>query len=438
MKTEGRYETLHTTLQKQTRIDTLSLDPNHYTETLLSAAQNAGMYDDQTVMAVQSDLFSLLSERLMKMTDGESCSVPAETAQAVFVSVLYTLDQALLAIPSPDDAAMRLAQTSASVLYEDGLHRIKRRLAASELLYRKHLSLFRNLPDSVMKTTAIDGIAVFFRAYHPQGFADAVPITADYPLYLEHSEIVTLPGVNFLGRYLQGLIAEAKFLSKFRTETLEAVLSADDPLYRETPANLYAPMLATTLAMGLLRRPFSAWKYGLQREDMSALVHLHSVGLLNEPHLRTAAETVIDLLMLDDSTADYVRRSVPKLCDSIDISLKNGLPQRIFPCTDASCRQAFPSKPQLFYQGGRMDAEAFRCLDFDLRACSTPDEKTKLILSRIQGLEDLGDLLISDTGVLDMADKQHLTASLPIEARQILSELYGDELTENNNGDGDL
>lgn len=438
MKTEGRYENLHTTLQKHTQIDALTLDPNHYTETLLAAAQNAGIYDDQTVMAIQSDLFSLLSERLMKLTNGESCSVPAETAQAVLVSALYTLDQALLALPSPDEAAMRLAQTSASVLYEDGLRRIKRRLAASELLYRKHLSLFRNLPDSVMKTTAIDGIAGFFRAYHPQGFADAVPITADYPLYLEHDEIVTLPGVNFLGRYLQGLIAEAKFLSKFRAETLEAVLSADDPLYHETPANLYAPMFATTLAMGLLHRPFSAWKYGLQREDISAIVRMYDEGFLHVSELKQAAETVIDLLMLDDSTADYVRRSVPKLWDSMDVCLPKQLPTRVFPCTDSSCRHSFQTESTISYRGGRMDAEAFRCLDFDLRACNSPAEKTKLILSRIQGLEDIGDLLVSDSGALDTADKQLLTASLPIEARHILSEMYGEDLIENNNGDGDL
>ena len=85
-----------------------------------------------------------------------------------------------------------------------------------------------------------------------------------------------------------------------------------------------------------------------------------------------------------------------------------------------------------------MDAEAFRCLDFDLRACNSPAEKTKLILSRIQGLEDLGDLLVSDSGAMDTADKQHLTASLPAEARQILSEMYGYDFIENNNGDGDL
>lgn len=438
MKTEGRYKVMQKTLQKHSCIDVRTLDPNRYTETLLSSAREAGICDDETVMAIQSDLFSLLSERLIKLTNGESCSVPAETAQAVLSSVLYTLDQALLAIPSPDDAAVNLTQTPAATLYEEGLRRIKRKLQASELQYRRHLSMFRSLPDSVMKDTAVHGIAGFFRAYHAETYADVVPITADYPLYLDDHEIRQLRGVTFLGRYLQGLITETRFLAKFRGDTLHAVLSAADPLYRENPSNLFAPIFATVIGMALLRRPFSAWKFGLQRDDISAIVQMYHDGSLHASHLKQAAEVVIDLLMLDDGTADYVRRSLPKLCDSMDVCLRNQLPTRVFPCTDISYRQSTRAESTITYHGGRMDADSFRCLDFDLRTCEAPAEKTALILSRVCGLEDICDLLTSDTGALDPAEKQHLWASLPSEARQVLKQMHGDDLIDHNDGDGYL
>ena len=70
------------TLTKYSRIDALTLDPNRYTESLLSEARDAGIYDDETVMQIQGNLFCLLTERLEALTNGESCSVPAETEQA--------------------------------------------------------------------------------------------------------------------------------------------------------------------------------------------------------------------------------------------------------------------------------------------------------------------------------------------------------------------
>ena len=414
-------------LQKISRIDALALDVDRYTETLLQAAYEAGVYDDETVTAIRGGLFELLSERLSKLTNGESCSVPAETAQAVLSGILYTVDLRLLAYADADDAAQLLADTAASALYEDGLHLIRRKLQASELLYRKHFSMFQSLPESVMKTTATLGIAGFFRAYRPNAFADDVPITADYPLYLDQNEIKGMRGVTFLSRYLQGMIAEARFLSKFRTQTLHAVLSAADPLYREAPTNLFAPMLATAVGMALLHRSFPAWKYGLQGDDITAMTHMYACGELTEERMRLAAEEVIDLLMLDLTTADYVRRAVLRLRDNAAEALARQLPMLVFPCTDAEYRRTFREEKQLSYRGGRMDAQSFRCLDFDLRSCSDSEEKTAMILARVRGLEDICDLLTSDTGALDETEKQHLWASLPNEAKEVLRTMCGEE-----------
>ena len=120
------------TLTKYSRIDALTLDPNRYTESLLSEARDAGIYDDETVMQIQGNLFCLLTQRLEALTNGESCSVPAETAQALLSSVLYTLDQSLITHLTPDDAAERLSDGNVSALYEEGVRIIKRRLRASE------------------------------------------------------------------------------------------------------------------------------------------------------------------------------------------------------------------------------------------------------------------------------------------------------------------
>ena len=142
MKTEGRSDRLSKTIQKHSRIPASALNPNRYTETLMTAAYEAGIYDDALIGAVQGNLFDLLSQRLEAMTGGESCSVSAETAQAVLSAMLYTIDLRLYDESTPDDAAQLLAVCTAVSLFDDGVQKIKRRLAASELLWRKHLPLY--------------------------------------------------------------------------------------------------------------------------------------------------------------------------------------------------------------------------------------------------------------------------------------------------------
>ena len=437
---------MESTLQKRCRIDALLLDPNRYTETLLSAAYDAGVYDADTVGGIQAALFDLLAARLEKMAGRDRCSVPAETAQALLSAVLYALDMRLLGESDPDCAASLLAGTSVFALYDEGIGRIRRRLRASELQYRKHLPLFHALPESVMKTTAIDGIAAFFRAYRPEGFSDAVPITADYPLYLGMQTLGGVRGVSFLAQYLQGLAIEASFLGKFRADTLDAVLTAADPLYRETPSNLFAPMLATALGMAMLNRPFSAWKHGLQGQDIGDILQHYDDGDLTAAVMGQAAEKVIDLLMLDAACAAYVRRAAEKLYESACEALGRRMPMTVFPCTEAVYRQAacrgggslfddlglrlsMRSADGVVYRGGRMQADRFRQLDFDLRSCETAEEKTEMILSRVQGLEDICDLLTADTGVLDAEAREQLLSALPSGVRLYLSEMVGEDLT---------
>ena len=447
MKTEGRSDQLKHTVQKFSRIPMSALDPNRYTETLMAAAYEAGVYDDAAVTAIRGELFDLLAVRLEKLTNGESCSVSAETAQAVLSAVLYTLDMRLLAEPDPDSAADLLAQTAAAALYDEGIHRIKRRLQAAGLQYHRHLSMFLGLPDSVMKTTAVHAIGGALRTYRPEGLSDAQPITADYPLYLDMNEIMGQRGVTFLCQYLQGLADEAHFLSKFRADTLHAVLSAGDPQYSHTPSNLFSPMLATAVGMVMRKHPFSAWKYGLQGEDIEALAQMYDSGAMTKDSVTQAAEIVIDLLMLEGTCAAYVRRAVQKLYDSIADVMHRGLPMLVFPCTDAAYRNAvrreasvsdfenFGLRLSLFgadgiaYRGGRMDAESFRQLDFDLRQCAAKEAQVEMILSRVRGLEDICDLLTADTGVLDGDARAYLLSVLPREVRLYLSEMVGEDLT---------
>ena len=297
---------------------------------------------------------------------------------------------------------------------------IRRRLRACELLYRKWKPQFEALPDTVLKTTAVSGVSGFFRVYNPERLAEETHITADYPLYIGDDTVRISRGVTFLALYLQGMTDEIAFLSRFRRETLETVLSAADPLYREAPMNLFAPVYATMIGMVLLHRPFSAWKTGLRTADLDALTALYRAGTITEAAIRDAAETVIDLLMLRGSCAAYLRAAAGKLCASVCFHMERQAVGHIFPDTERRREHT------VRYSGGRLSADAFRCLVYDLRECAAGAEKTALVLSRVSGMEDILDLLCADDGALDAGDRRAILGALPREALLWLRETLGE------------
>jgi len=402
------------------RIDLRMLDTEHYTESLLNAASACGLYDNDAVSAIQGSLFSLLAARLEHYTDGKSCSVPVEAAQAVLTSLLYVLDFRLLAAPDAEGAAHLLQDCAAEVLYEEGLVLIRRRLRACELLYRRWKPQLEALPDSVLKTTAISGVGGFFRVYNPELFSDETHITADYPLYLGDDAVRCARGVTFLSRYLQGMADEAAFLSRFRRETLEAVFAAADRQYHDVPMNLFVPMYATVIGMVLLQRPFSAWKWGLRTADLDALTAMYRAGAFTEAAVRGAAESVIDLLMLRGSCAAYLRAAAGKFCASASFHMERHLTAHIFPDTERR------EDRTVQYSGGRLSADAFRCLVYDLGECASAADKAALVLSRVSGMEDVLDLLSTDDGTLDTEDRRAVLGALPGEALLWLRETLGE------------
>ena len=381
------------TIARREIIPVSAINSARYTESLLCAAVEYGVMGEAETAAVQGGLFDLLAQRLDHLTDHKSCTVRTEIAQMQLANLLYVLDMRLSAEASPDGAAELLLSRDLSVLYEEGLRRIKRKQDAGMMQYRRLLSVFTALPESVFRRTAVDGIAAFLKTYQPEYWPGECVITADYPLYNPVSD--GLQGVSFVAAYLQGMSEEAAFLSRFKPETLTRILRADNRMYETDAANLFRPMFTSVIGMVLLGKPFSAWKYGLDAHDAEQLSQMTFDGdVLSGAFLR-----VKDYLMLPRGCAEYCRRALPKLLREITAAQAHGVISHIFPCSGRESVQDNAPVTNV-----RMSPDAFRCLVYDLRECTSCEERAQLILSRAKGIEDIYDILLADDGTMGEAD----------------------------------
>ncbi len=314
-----------TTVTRIARIDASMLDPAHYTESLLAAGAAAGILTADGTERIQAALLDLLADRLSHLTKHKSCTVRTEIAQLQLQNVMYVLDTYLLTVAYPDDAVKLISDTPLAEIYTKGQKCIRRRMLACEMQYKRMLSVFSALPQSVFRKTAVEGMEAFFRQYQPDTWPCEIHITADYPLYLPCD--TRLLGISFIAAYLQGMTEEAQLLSRIRLDICERILSADNRRYMLTADNLFRPVFATVIGMILLRKPFPLWKHGLSSDDLAVLGTLYPT----EEMMVSAVDTLSDLLMLGEHCTDYCRRAAVKLLSEYRSAQKHSVLRRVFP-----------------------------------------------------------------------------------------------------------
>ena len=190
-----------TDLTRQTFIDPLALRQRDYFATLLAEAQRCGLLSDRDLSRLQGESLALLTERADAWSRGQSTSLPAERAQHLLESVLYTVSLELKAGSSPEEAVERLRNESLAALYEAGQH--------------------FGLPEK--------------------------------------------DGVEFMEDYLRCLSHENRFLGCFAPETVHALLLGLDERYPQLILNLYGPVLAAALGCVLTRQSVAALRCDLPR-----------------------------------------------------------------------------------------------------------------------------------------------------------------------------
>ncbi len=161
------------------------------------------------------ELLRLVSQISDKYTEGESTSVPYETANALMSHALYCLGQ------SGEDNALALKEGLKDI-YKSGLEAVQEKTGQA---FREYQLLKENFDGyGLFNLESEIGITFrnFFSEYNPSFFSGDDPVEFLYPV-LGNPE--TLHGIDAVMTRLNCIKAEMGFLSSFEREKVIKILS---------------------------------------------------------------------------------------------------------------------------------------------------------------------------------------------------------------------
>lgn len=200
--------------------------------------------------------------------------------------------------------------------YKNGVAQIKGKSEYGKGLWESACAGLPCIENRAM-TDTLKSIGTFWKRYDYRFFAHAIPCDIDYQLALPVSESVV--GVDFINCYLERLLIENRFISKFQREKVASILTLYCPDHRREIINLFEPVAAGALGLAVIGEPFE----GL---------------MINSDHIDKLAEVFQDL---------DKKEILAKLIDAVDIvSIRDGMPEeqlRSYLCAyskELACRVA--------------------------------------------------------------------------------------------------
>lgn len=175
------------------------------------------------IQDVQARLLNMLSEEVLRYTGYESSSVPVETAQSLFESMLYCVTAYLNTLPDPY-AALRTRDLQQ--IFYNGLELAKQYVQESRALLKKAKQT-RVETDLIAYNHTIDSeIALLLKGYDPRFKAQnttALSTVANisYPLFKDD---LSVTGILYIRNYLTELIEENEFCAGYGKNYIRALL----------------------------------------------------------------------------------------------------------------------------------------------------------------------------------------------------------------------
>jgi hypothetical protein len=320
-----------------------------------------------------------LEKQINKFTQGESSSVPLETAGSLLRSILYTTDLAENGVTGYEKEPEELYREGRDVLNRQ----FKKALSLCYLVQSTMLAI-----DSPCYREAVEkGIPSFFRAYDMEFAAQETPGDFDYPasIFCEQT------GVVWMLHFLETLYWENVFCRRFPESFVEGTLKAHGIWGVAVPINVFEPIFAAALR-----------GYLIENEKPSSL-------------LVRAADNIRLVQALAPLSAEAVFQRVMDACNMLmnDMEIKSGsyrtllitqaeaLARRLAPAVKHGNADGVfapwesPPPPVLAMDGDPMNDADFRTLYAELSSCRYFSDKLLLMRRQVHSLQDITWLLES-------------------------------------------
>lgn len=264
----------------------------------------------------------LLGRQTKKYLSGDSTSIPAETAQELLRSLLFTLRLALSEAGRPD---RDLLTCGLEELLEQGRLILQQRSAEAKRLWERACLTAPQIPN-VYYSETLSGFGLFFRSMDLLYFAHRVPCHIDYPLCVPVSD--EEQGVCYAGQWLRRLLTENWLLSRFPQEAAIRLLTEEVPDYWNFPINLCEQSAVNAVGLALLGRPAGSLELsdGDCRKLSALLCGCGDPGAeLDNAALRAAGE-----LRAPKEAEDYLRAVMDRARPRLLSALQAGNIRRFF------------------------------------------------------------------------------------------------------------
>lgn len=380
-------------LEKLSALRRENINISQYTISLLNEAVACSLLSGTKLEEIQLQIMQVLQERMTRYTAGESSSVSAETAQSLLSGVLYCVDTALLERPSPEAALAFVIDTSLSEIYESGLALVKQTVKQTKEQLQDLQKNSLSIELEAYQSTVNYALSDFFAAYDPEFFPHEAAGLIDYPLLFDDSGRTT---VFYIRDYIGELQTETSFCRCFTEQAITELLSS----YGSTYCTDYRVLLINISEVVINNCVFSVLAghhpgaLFVTQGECTALTRKwrsYNEGQL-ELLLRTAAEQIIRQLNIgDEALITLLRRYPPVLAPRVFSAVQTNTLNRL-----AIVRYEAEKPIVQFQEGEKLTDKALRGAAKRILACTSGEDKVKLIHTEIHSFEDLLDILSSE------------------------------------------
>ncbi len=215
-----------------------------YFRTLSSEGKRQSFLNEKKFADIKKQIGEILSELIAEYTGYESTSVMKDTANDIFVSLLYCLDMALFTFESHEDALDFIIENDVNTVYKKGQKVIKQCVFECVSLLVKAKSSRINYPHTRYNKMLDGEILAYLKRYDGKYFAHGM---SRYLSYDSVNGCGGYRGILQLKKYLENIIFENGFVNGFGEDNIQNLIygycEKNDIAYNEIGNNIYSIVL---------------------------------------------------------------------------------------------------------------------------------------------------------------------------------------------------
>lgn len=372
-------------IKKLNRIDLEQLNQEQYFQALLQEIYNRKLFSSERIEALQLELIDLLGKEVERYTNGESSSVPVEKAQAILLSVTYSIGLYLKSFKDPEEVLKLLNTERVSTLFHKGMDAVTElKVSAAKLLaeLQKNMLMINNY--SYRDTISAGGISEFFHDYNIEFGAHEMAGNIDYQLCIPVTDVI---GVEYIYEYIHRLTIENDFIKQFPEQNITMLLNGFHKDSEHMLINIFELVLTNALGRRLL--DLSIRELTIPASDcewlMKRLVSQSREELIKE--LEGALNEISEELSLDYKSTAYAKIILPQLAKRIRHNVETNTLKEIFISFVSGTE-----REEVYIDGSQMEDESLRELIDELRGITLISDKMARIREKVRSLEDMAEL----------------------------------------------